>query len=359
MTPPTQLTNQLNYLTDSQLRIRGELKQAPEDFVVEEIPLYEPSGDGEHLYLWIEKRDISAEYLLNHISRSLQVHRNDIGVAGLKDRRAVTRQWISLPAEAEGVLSEFETENIRLLKQSFHTNKLKTGHLRGNRFEITLRTEQVNCFQIASAIAEKLNQIGIPNYFGDQRFGIDGETLQTGLNLLGGTLTPESIPRKRRKFLMRLSLSAVQSWLFNQVLSTRITDETVATVLPGDVLQVTASGGPFVSEETEVDQRRYDRGEVVTSGPLFGPKMKLPTREQGQFELSFLESLDLNLDHFSQFKKLTAGTRRPLLLRDVELQIEELPVGLKFQFSLPKGAYATVVLREFLKQDEEMNGKNL
>lgn len=341
----------LTYLTDPSLKIGGELKSIPEDFEVEEIPLYLPSGEGEHIYLWIEKRDISAEFLQQHLARQLGIRREEIGMAGLKDRRAITRQWVSVPGSCEPKVDTLDTELIRVLKIGRHTNKLKTGHLLGNRFRMIVRDVCENALTIAATIRTELLQRGIPNYFGAQRFGIDGETLQTGQQLLDGSLKPEAIPYQRRKFLTRLSLSAVQSVLFNVILSDRLQSQTAHTVQQGDVLQVVTSGGPFVSAEPHIDQLRFDAREVVTTGPLFGPKMKMPTEQALDYELGFLKSVDLTLDTFSRYKKLTSGARRPLLLWLAELQVSQAEHGLQFEFSLPTGTYATIVLREFIKAE--------
>lgn len=339
----------LLHCSASDLKLSGELKRSPEDFIVEEVPVYLPSGTGDHLFLWVEKKDVSSEQLLQHISAQLGIHRNDIGMAGLKDRRAVTRQWISVPAGCKPKIGMLDTQQIRVLDAKLHANKLKTGHLYGNRFTIVLRTEDPSALSIASQIRNELASKAYPNYFGAQRFGIDGETLTTGYQLLTGELRQEEIPRQRRKFLTRLSLSAVQSAFFNAILSTRIRDKTCDRVQYGDVLQVVASGGPFVSLDPAVDQARFDQYEVITSGPIFGPKMKMPIGQQLEFELTFLKDFQLKLDHFSRFKKLTSGTRRPLLIRLDDIQIEEVKKGLRFQFELPKGIYATTILREYLK----------
>lgn len=344
-----QLERPPTWITDAALQLTGRIKAVPEDFLVEEIPLYLPSGDGEHLYLWIEKRDVSAERLVQHVAKSLGIQRQEIGVAGMKDRRAVTRQWISVPARHETRISAIESDDVHVLEARKHTNKLKTGHLKGNRFTIQLRDAAAGAIVVAQKIREQLMATGVPNFFGDQRFGFDGETLHTGLELLQGERTPEQIPRARRKFLLRLALSAVQSALFNSLLSDRIQHGTVRRVNAGDVLQVVASGGPFVSSEPDVDQRRLENREVVTTGPLFGPKMKMPSDLMLNYEMSFLSRSGLHLDHFAKFKKLTPGARRPLLVDLNELHIRESPCGLEFQFALPSGAYATMVLREFLK----------
>jgi tRNA pseudouridine13 synthase len=327
----------------------GRFKQTPEDFEVEEIPAYAPNGEGEHLFLWIEKRGVSAEQLTRHIAETLGIKPHDVGMAGLKDRQAVTRQYVSVPAKLVDEPAVLDTDAIRVLRSARHANKLKTGHLRGNRFEIVLRDTLPDAFSQAEAIAARLRQGGFPNYFGEQRFGSGGETLALGLELLRGTKTLDDIPRSRRKFLPRLALSAVQSWLFNEALSDRLRDGLADRVLPGDVMQVVASGGPFVAEDVQREQQRCGAGETAVSGPLFGPKMRQPTGEPAQREAAVLTRAELPPDAFRKFPKLTMGTRRPYLVRIDELSIEPHESGLRFRFTLPSGVYATTLLREFQK----------
>ena len=339
---------ELPRLHGSELRTTGRLKARPADFVVDEIPAYEPSGTGTHLFLRIEKEGVSAEQLLMHISKTLEVHRNDIGVAGLKDRQAVTRQWVSVPAGCEGRTDRLNTEDIRLIEQTWHTNKLKTGHLRGNRFRILVRETEPGALEKVQQLCERVLSDGVPNYFGKQRFGNNDKTLVQGEQLLRGEVALDSIPKSRRKFVSRLALSAAQSALFNLCLAERIRNGSSHRVLLGDVLQVTASGGPFVSTDPAVDQVRLDHREVTTTGPIVGPKMKAPTEIAAQFESKMLSRAQLSATDFERYKKLTSGTRRPLILWLDDLEIGEHKEGLQFEFTLPSGAYATVVMREFL-----------
>ncbi|TWT57411.1 tRNA pseudouridine synthase D [Thalassoglobus neptunius] len=346
-----QLQAPLPYLTEEVQGIQGTLKTAPSDFRVDEIPLYLPSGEGTHLYLKIEKTGVSSEQLLMHLAKVLEVARREIGVAGLKDRQAVTRQWVSVPENCESRIPQIDTDAIRVLQVSRHGNKLKTGHLVGNRFEIVVRDVASDALARAQQIRDMLLQSGVPNFFGTQRFGIDSETLETGEKLLRGTLSPQSIPPQRRKFLVRLALSSVQSALFNLVLSERLRNGCVHQVRKGDVLQVVRSGGPFISDDPETDQQRFDQREVVTTGPLFGPKMKQPVELPGREEAEILERSQFTPEHFKQFKKLTPGARRPLIIWLEELEVDPFDGGLRFRFDLPSGVYATMVLREFMKND--------
>lgn len=347
-------TEDLPYITNDLPGIGGQIKRDALDFIVEEIPAYLPSGSGEHLFLWIEKEGVSSEELLKHVSRCCQVPPRDIGSAAMKDRHAVTRQFVSIPArQSEGLRRlEFTNErgSVRLLHATRHTNKLRTGHLKGNRFSILLRDVAADAHRVAEQVVERIRQFGVPNYFGDQRFGYEGDTARLGLSLLRGTSTPDDIPPSKRRFLLKLALSAGQSVLFNRVLAERLQEGLLHRVLVGDVLQVEASGGLFLCEDSGVDQVRRDAGEVVPTGPMYGPKMKSPAAEVLQREMRVLGLADLSETDFCRYPELTQGTRRPLSIRPQELRLQMEDEGLRFQFDLPSGCYATVLLREFQKQ---------
>ena len=164
--------------------IDAVIKRDPEDFVVEEVAAYEPCGEGEHLFLWIQKRDISAEGLLNHLSSTLKIPTRDIGAAGMKDRRAITRQWVSVPATAESQLDRVETAAVQVLKSARHRNKLKTGHLVANRFEIHVRGIAKPLREGVCESAVRVASGGFPNYFGPQRQGVHGDNSVQGLAIL-------------------------------------------------------------------------------------------------------------------------------------------------------------------------------
>ena len=338
------------------VRLRGRIKAEPEDFVVEELPAYLPSGEGEHLFLWIEKRDVSAEYLTGQLSRALGISRDAIGMAGQKDRRAVTRQGVSVPGEAESrlpALDELATLGlVRVLSSSRHRNKLRPGHLVGNRFEIRVRTEAPHAFEIASRIAESIRAQGVPNRYGDQRFGIGDETLQWGRDLLSGARSPRDIDPRRRRWFLRFALSAVQSDLFNAVVQVRQMRCLLHRVIEGDVLQVISSGGCFTTEDPLLDQLRVDSREVIPTGPMFGVKMKAPLGEALLLEQAVLEASGLQLQHFEPFSQLMQGARRSVVVYPQHVEIHADPLGVRVSFSLPPGAYATTVLEEFLEPAE-------
>src|SRR3990172_1451840 len=175
------------YLTADLPGIGGLLKECSQDFDVEEIPAYLPAGEGEHLFLWIEKEDISAEQLTRHVASTLGVSGREIGVAGLKDRRAVTRQYISVPTRFEDRTDALGTDRIRVLEARRHRNKLRTGHLKGNRFSILVRAVEPQADSRATEIGRRIERVGFPNYFGSQRYGREGETLALGWQLLKGS----------------------------------------------------------------------------------------------------------------------------------------------------------------------------
>ena len=171
--------------------------------------------------------------------------------------------------------------------------------------------------------------------------------MRLGFDLLRGTAAGKSA--RPQRFLKRLAISAAQAWLFNDVLANRLRDGLLDRVLLGDVMQVVASGGLFWVEDVEAEQRRYGAHETVLTGPMFGPKMKPPRDVAAQREQLALERSQLTLDHFRRFGDLASGTRRPLLIWPEDLSVQPTPDGLLFEFVLPAGAYATVLLREFLK----------
>lgn len=333
--------------------IGGMLKSSPDDFLVVEVPAYEPCGEGEHLFLWVQKRETSAEELLQHVSRTLQISPREIGTAGMKDRQAITRQFVSVPRAAvpapDEIAAVLETDHIQVLRAVPHRNKLRTGHLRGNRFSILVRDVVPDAGPRAEAITAALTATVVPNYYGPQRFGQHGNTARQGLDLLSGKLSRRKLRGGRSASMMRLYLSAAQSALFNQVLADRIRDELITTVLAGDVLQVAATGGVFHAEDMAAEQRRLRNREIVLTGPMFGPKMKAALGEPGEREQRILTAAGLTLDHFNRYARLTSGARRPLIVHPRDFAITPEPEGLRFAFELPAGSYATVVLGEFLK----------
>ena len=343
-------SQQLPYLTHPLRGIGGRIKSVPEDFIVEEIPAYEPCGEGEHLFVKIEKRELTTQEAIEKLARHCGISAEKISSAGLKDKDSVSRQTLCLLVSHADQLETFDDPRMKILSATPHRNKLKTGHLQGNRFEIVLRDVDPSLDRRAEELRDLILKQGFPNYFGEQRFGFEGSTARQGFDLLNGGKLPKHIPYFRKKIQTRFSLSAAQSELFNRCLARRMKDELMLRVLSGDVMQVVKSGGLFVVEELlEEEQQRFDAGSTAITGPLFGPKMKMPREEPARREETVLLEEGLSIQVFRRFSKLTSGTRRPYLIRLSQFELSRSKDGLRFEFELPKGTYATSLLREFTR----------
>jgi tRNA pseudouridine13 synthase len=326
--------------------IGGVLKHKPEDFVVEEVPLYEPSGEGSHYYLWIEKRDLTTPFFVEQLAKTLEININEIGAAGRKDRWAVTRQFVSIPARdfEEDQLLGLDIKGAKVLSCCRHTNRLKTGHLKANRFEIVIRETASDALSIVNDTAAQLEKLGFANWYGEQRFGIADDTDDLGFQLLRG-MKKGRLSKTKVKF----ALSAAQSRMFNDWLAARLQDGLCDQVIAGDVMQFQTTRATFIAQDVLAEQARFEAGEIVPTGPLFGPKMAQPESTASEREAAILDRFELNIDAFSQYRKLTSGTRRRMRIKPKDFQVEAIPDGLLFRFELESGVYATTLLREFLK----------
>ncbi len=394
----------MRYLTADLPGVGGQIKVQPADFLVEEIPLYQPLGEGEHTYFEVEKTDLSTFQAVRRIARALNLHHKRIGYAGLKDARAVTRQVMSVQNVPPERVLALELANIKVLWATRHKNKLKTGHLKGNRFTIRIREVDENQVENARRILAVLEKRGVPNYFGAQRFGQRGDAHRLGRAILDGdvekaiglflghphpaesltiyqarerfeagdwaealALFPPKmsderevlraliksggsypaaysrLPKDKRRFFV----SAYQSHLFNGVLDERL-DE-FDRLFVGDLAFIHAKGASFLVEDVEAEQPRADRFEISPSGPLYGYKLLVAEGTQGELERRILAQAGLSLESFRlKGGPKAPGARRPLRfpLLEPELWYDE---GLVLAFELPKGCYATNVLAEITK----------
>lgn len=321
----------------------GRTRASPQDFEVEEIPAYLPSGEGEHLFLWVEKVGLDTPEAARHLASALGLRADEVSWAGLKDRVAVTRQWLSVPARAETALASVAARpDLRVLSQARHGNKLRVGHLRGNRFRIRIRDAERP--EAAGPVMERLVAEGLPNAFGEQRFG-RGDTALRGRALLLG----ERLPSRPSAFERKLYVSAYQSLLFNRMLEARLGAGTLRRALAGDVMRKTDSGGLFVCREPEVDQARIERGEIAPTGPMFGWKMPRAEGAVDAAELAVLSAEGLTLDGFRRLGSIAEGTRRPFLVPVSEATWAVDGATVELAFTLPTGSYATVLLDEVMK----------
>ena len=233
-----------------------------DDFVVEELPAYLPCGEGEHCLALIQKRELTTPQAVKQICEELKLNQREAGYAGLKDKRGVTQQWISFFKTEPEALMQIQHDNLKVLEAKRHGNKIRTGHLRGNRFTITLHQTEKDSLKKAEAIFHQLVECGLPNFYGEQRFGRNNA--EQGMAILRGDI---KMPRDR--FKRRLLISAAQSSLFNDVLTQRL--HTLNELMGGEVLQRTDSHGIFVSEDKDTDDARLKAKEVVITGPMCSP----------------------------------------------------------------------------------------
>jgi tRNA pseudouridine13 synthase len=343
----------LPFVTPEQPGSGGAVRRAPEDFQVDEIPAYLPSGTGTHLYLRIEKRGRTTRDAVRTLAHALGVPERDAGWAGMKDRDAVTTQWLSFPLARDPDPASLAAEGLRVLEVSRHGNKLRTGHVRANVFSIAVRGGDL---ARARACADALSARGLPNFFGPQRFGVEGRNAAVGRALLLGEATPEARRAARDRFLRRLSISAFQADLFNRWLAARMADGLFATAIAGDVLKKLETGGLFTCEDPATDGPRVERFEVSPAGPMFGHKLRPAAGEALAREARILADAKIALGDFARGGGEAEGTRRPARL-PVAIALEPLQGpddGYRARFELPKGSYATVVLRELMKSEAEL-----
>lgn len=327
----------------------ARFKERPEDFVVDELPAYEPSGAGQHLYVTFRKTNLTTDQAVSGIARWLDVSPRDAGVAGQKDKRAVTTQTASFLCASDPDLKagqEALPAGIELLHATRHINKLKPGHLKGNRFTIQLGgLTEAAAEQITRGLAE-IAAVGLPNAFGPQRFGRDGDNPEVALAWLRGDGRP---PRDRRA--QRFLFSAFQSQVFNDVLAAREADGTWNQIRLGDLAKRTDSGGLFlVDAEVEADAKaRCAERQLVPTGPMFGAGMKPAAGEVATLEQAALSRYLPDASALETFRHLGEGTRRALVLFVDALSVKKrgdnpAECGLEVAFVLPKGGYATSVL---------------
>ena len=334
---------------------------SPRDFTVEEVPLYAFSGEGEHLVLKIRKKELTTWEMLDILSTHLGIRRRDIGYAGLKDKHAMTIQYISLMAIHESKLEAFSHPQIKILDRIRHTNKIRIGHLKGNRFHLRFKKVLGVQKEMLDSVLAWIKHNGVPNYFGYQRFGMHGDNWQEGQKILSGELKIRD--RKSREFL----ISAYQSYLFNQWLSKRIeicrlleefTENEVEQImqLPGGILQQTKRqkgffkilqgdllmhypyGRVFYAENPLEESFRFDERDLSPTGLIPGKKVKLALEPAREIEQPFDQEIH------------QSGSRRYAWVFPTEIERRYIPEKAHYElaFFLPKGAYATTVV-EVLK----------
>lgn len=314
-----------------------KLAAAPEDFVVDEIPLYPPSGEGEHTFVRVEKRLCNTEQVARALAREAGVRAADVGYAGRKDRVAITRQWLSVPGlDPERALG-LEGDGWKVLEARPHRHKLRTGQLRGNRFELVVRELTPEELAHADQVLPEILERGFPNRYGPQRFGREGDNAERGREILrSGRLGRD---RRQARFLV----SAFQAELFNAYLDRRTLP--LDRVVVGEVAWKHDSGATFLVEDELQENLRAAAFEISPSGPIVGTRMPKPEGQPGEEEAEWLASCGLPDPLVPPRGLRLRGGRRSLRVRASDLRWEpQEEGGLRLAFGLPPGSYATVLV---------------
>jgi tRNA pseudouridine13 synthase len=404
----------LPYFTPEFPGVGGVIKQRPEDFFVQEIPLYEASGEGEHVFCEIQKVGLTTFEAMHRLAFALNISSRDIGYAGMKDAHAITRQVFSLQGTTpEAVMAARIPSGITVQWAARHGNKLRLGHLQGNRFAIKIReVDPLDVVKLKPVVA-KLEKMGIPNFFGEQRFGRRNNNDLLGAGLIRGdneavlrlllgspdpTLDDQKTIQARTAFdrrdnaeamkqwprsggmerrvlarlmkthrpsaavhaidekIRRIWVSAVQSRLFNDVLAQRIT--AIGKLFDGDIAYKHENGACFPVESAATEQPRADAFEISPTGPLVGYRMTTPAGEPEKTEQAAMAAVNLTPADFKQSGKMRVkGARRPLRIKpeniDIAGGVDEFGSHITVAFTLPAGAFATVLMRELMKSDLE------
>ncbi len=404
------------HLTPEFSGIGGTLKEHNADFVVEEIPAYLPCGDGEHLYLHIEKNGRPTLEVVNEIARHFRVKTRGMGYAGMKDKNAITRQYISVHTFDDGPLATLEIPGVTVLSATRHRNRLRIGHLKGNRFIIKIRdlADPVAAQPQAEKVLNHLVQFGASNAFGEQRFGYRARNHLIGrayllqdyelmcdcllgqaddpidanhearlayergdygdsIGLWSGVLScerkvvralargadHESAIMTASQSQRRFFVTAFQSAIFNQILDYRLGENLFGQIIEGDVACKHLNGAMFtVGAEEIVDpttQERAEALEISPTAPLYGYDLLDSRNTVREIEEHFLNATEVDIEAFNTPPTNLKGTRRPLRIPITEPAVEpgcdDISPYLQITFALPRGSFATTILREIMKTE--------
>jgi len=340
------------YLTADLEGIGGRIRARPEDFMVEEVALYEPSGYGSHLYVNITKRNQTTRDVQLQLANLFNLKPMNIGTAGLKDKYAVTTQTFSILFEKNDVRPDDTSElikdslDIKVNWAKLHGNKLRTGHHIGNRFKITITNTRMPTNKAAKRsrrIAEMIHLKGMPNYYGEQRIGKHGEKVRQGWAILQGQKTYKD------RWLSKLLVAAYLSYLCNRYLAERMRRGLFDRILLGDIAKKHETGGIFWVNDPLTEQPRYEAQEISFTAPIYGYQMSKPLGEPAALEAEIFEESEMSMETFRRMK--VTGTRRFGRLTP-RIEVAEASRGVQLSFMLPKGGFATTLLSEFMKTEQ-------
>lgn len=319
--------------------LTAQLRSTPEDFQVEEILGYDADGEGEHALLWVEKRGANTDWVARELARFAEIPPLNVGYAGLKDRHAVTRQTFSvqLAGKPDPDWSAFPHAEVKVLAATRHKRKLKRGALRGNRFVLVLRQVQGDR-EAAEQVLRQIADRGVPNYFGEQRFGREGGNVAQARAMFGG----KRVDRDKRSFL----LSAARSHIFNAVLAARVERNAWDTPMEGEIWSLAGTRSWFGPEPFDAALAdRLTRADIHPSGPLWGQGATPAGADAAVLE-NEIAAANNDLAEGLAAARMDQE-RRPLRLLPKDLKWRWLEDdALELAFELPAGAYATVIVRE-------------
>lgn len=390
--------------------LSGNLGSRAEDFVVKEIPLYEPIGSGEHCYYLLEKKGRTTLACISEIAKYLNIKEVDIGYAGLKDKHAITSQNISIRMTSKEA-PVVKSGGFTMHYLGRHQNKIKIGHLKGNHFTLTLENLDKDYPEKLAKKIELLKQNGIPNYFGKQRFGNRSNNHLAGISVLKKDFKTtchyligdperelnkqafqarelfekgdyqksfETFPpyfvnerkmikeiqkgenKEKRAYLKcdrktrEILFNAAQSYLFNLFVTERLSRG--LKLMKGDVALLDINHAPFIVENPEVENLRLQSGEIHLGGPLFGYRMIPSSDEPLRIEDEILAKAGISREEFATptDESKFHGSRRPVISKLSDISFREIsPNSAEISFFLPSGSYATVVLQEIFHQAQE------
>ncbi len=331
---------------------------SPRDFSVEEIPLYDFSGEGEHLIVKVRKKNLSTWELTDLLSNHLGIPRRQIGYAGLKDKHALTTQYLSLPASCEERLEAFAHDGVTILERTRHANRLRIGHLKGNRFRLRFKKVLGVQKEKIDRVTEWIESYGMPNYFGLQRFGVEGNNWQEGQQIVQGKLRMRD--RKMREFLVGSYQSKLfNDWLSRRIRISRLLEEFSAAeterlesleegalagtkeqshffkILCGDVMMHYPYGRIFYAEDLSSEAEKFAAADRAPTGLLPGRKVKRALAPARAVEAEYDDEAIRE-----------TGSRRYAWVFPSDIHRRYVPEKAHYElsFTLPKGSYATVLV---------------
>jgi tRNA pseudouridine13 synthase len=326
-------------------------KSKLDDFVVEETLRFDISGEGAHHFLYIEKKNVNTDIVTHKLRRFADVKPTDIGYAGKKDRYAVARQWFSvqLPLLKDIDWTEFNDDKVTVLKATRHDKKLRIGAVKANHFEIRLRKLELSKDAFEKKL-KVLSEQGFPNYFGEQRFGHDDANLTRGIDLLLNN------KKLKNRNLQGLLFSAVRSFLYNHVISTRIEQGLAHNLLQGDYVMLNGSEKGFVVEDLEQERPRFEEKDIMLTAPLVGSRPQ-PLDDGLEFETEALEKYQTLIGKLAN-KRFNEERRSLLCFPQNVTSTWHNENEVTLSFDLPKGAFATSFLRELVTLEEKTRVKS-